>query len=182
MSRKSPQSHETPLHISLRLAAEPQEAQLEENVSRTLKRSQGLSDDKEEESVSSSGHKFDLARLPWNARKKSRETDSSTFSPTTIGAEARALSVLRTVEILEAIHIDVKQTRANLLISLDAPQFPESQWKKLLNRGTADFDQVLSGIYASTDVGRTTSGKSHLAQNRPRQASDALKLSDNFAR
>ncbi|KIY50106.1 hypothetical protein FISHEDRAFT_72026 [Fistulina hepatica ATCC 64428] len=100
--------------------------------------------------------RFDPARLPWNARKKSRKTDSSTLSPTAVGTEAHTSSILCTIEILEAIHADIKCARANLLISLDAPQFPESQWKKLLNGGTADFDQVLSGIYASTDVKRMT--------------------------
>ncbi|KIY53521.1 hypothetical protein FISHEDRAFT_68868 [Fistulina hepatica ATCC 64428] len=36
------------------------------------------------------------------------------------------------------------------------PQFPESQWTKLLSGATADFDQVLSSIYASANVQRTT--------------------------
>ncbi|KIY45326.1 hypothetical protein FISHEDRAFT_24721, partial [Fistulina hepatica ATCC 64428] len=52
---------------------------------------------------------------------------------------------------LETINVDLKRAKINLLLSLDIPQFPESQWTKLLSGGTTDFDQVLSGLYASAD-------------------------------
>ncbi|KIY47678.1 hypothetical protein FISHEDRAFT_44802, partial [Fistulina hepatica ATCC 64428] len=52
---------------------------------------------------------------------------------------------------LEIINVDLKRAKTNLLLSLDVPQFPESQWTKLLSGSTADFDQVLSGLYASAD-------------------------------
>ncbi|KIY52915.1 hypothetical protein FISHEDRAFT_34297, partial [Fistulina hepatica ATCC 64428] len=58
---------------------------------------------------------------------------------------------------LETINVDLKRARTNLLLSLGVPQFPESQWTKLLSGGTADFDHVLSGIYAKvTDYGDWT--------------------------
>ncbi|KIY46244.1 hypothetical protein FISHEDRAFT_75820 [Fistulina hepatica ATCC 64428] len=61
-----------------------------------------------------------------------------------------------TVEILGAINVDIKRAKADLLLSLDVPQFPESQWTKLLSGATADFDHVLSGLYASADVEHAT--------------------------
>ncbi|KIY52463.1 hypothetical protein FISHEDRAFT_35273 [Fistulina hepatica ATCC 64428] len=58
---------------------------------------------------------------------------------------------MRSVEILEMINVDLKRAKVNLLLSLHVPQFPESQWTRLLSGATADFDQVLSGVYASAD-------------------------------
>ncbi|KIY47513.1 hypothetical protein FISHEDRAFT_74617 [Fistulina hepatica ATCC 64428] len=113
-------------------------------------------DEEEEEDTASGKIKLDLTRLPWNTRKQPRLAGASAFSPVQIGAKARASSVLRTVETLEAINVDLKKARTNLLLSLGAPQFPESQWTRLLSGGMADFDQVISGLYASADVERAT--------------------------
>ncbi|KIY43070.1 hypothetical protein FISHEDRAFT_78863 [Fistulina hepatica ATCC 64428] len=132
------------------------ERQQEEISAGSHKRLRGESDDEEEEDGASGKSRFDLACLPWNSRKQPRMAETSTFYPAPIGTEARISSISRTVEILEAINIDLKRARTNLLLSFGAPQFPESQWTKLLSGGTADFDQVLSGLYASADVERTT--------------------------
>ncbi|KIY43016.1 hypothetical protein FISHEDRAFT_78924 [Fistulina hepatica ATCC 64428] len=128
----------------------------EETAERVAKRTHGDTDDEEEEEGLQAGRKLDTARLPWNARKQPRIDDASTLAPAALEGNARAASILRTVEILETINVDLKRAKINLLLSLHVPQFPESQWTKLLSGGTADFDQVLSGLYASADVGRTT--------------------------
>ncbi|KIY53711.1 hypothetical protein FISHEDRAFT_26013, partial [Fistulina hepatica ATCC 64428] len=64
-------------------------------------------------------------------------------------------SILKTVKILDVINVDAKQAKINLLLSLKVPQFSESQWSKLLSGVTVDFNQVLSGVYASAEIGRT---------------------------
>ncbi|KIY46252.1 hypothetical protein FISHEDRAFT_75807 [Fistulina hepatica ATCC 64428] len=130
--------------------------QPEENEGPTLKRARVQSDDEEAEDVLSVSRKLDVARLPWNARKQSRAVEDATVSAATSRADDRVSSILRTVETLEVINVDLKRAKINLLLSLDVPQFPDSQWTKLLSGGTADFDQVLSGLYAAADVERTT--------------------------
>ncbi|KIY47600.1 hypothetical protein FISHEDRAFT_45027 [Fistulina hepatica ATCC 64428] len=74
-----------------------------------------------------------------------------------IGTEACASSILCTVEILDVININLKRAKTNLLLSLHVPQFPDSQWARLLVGNATDFDQVISGIYVSADR-VTTSG------------------------
>ncbi|KIY53674.1 hypothetical protein FISHEDRAFT_32840 [Fistulina hepatica ATCC 64428] len=70
--------------------------------------------------------------------------------------DLRTSSILKTVEILDVINVNAKRAKINLLLSLKVPQFPESQWSKLLSGATVDFDQVLSGVYTSAEIGRTT--------------------------
>ncbi|KIY52474.1 hypothetical protein FISHEDRAFT_35332, partial [Fistulina hepatica ATCC 64428] len=119
-------------------------------------RSRRESDDEDEEDVARAGRKIDYTRLPWNTRKQPRTVEASALSPAAVATNARSAPILRTVEILGDINVDLKRAKIDLLLSLDVPQFPESQWTKLLSGGTADFDQVLSGQYASADVERTT--------------------------
>ncbi|KIY47213.1 hypothetical protein FISHEDRAFT_74891 [Fistulina hepatica ATCC 64428] len=52
--------------------------------------------------------KINLTHLLWNTRKQPHLAKVSTFYPVQIGTEARALSVSRTVKILEAINVDLK--------------------------------------------------------------------------
>ncbi|KIY43044.1 hypothetical protein FISHEDRAFT_78901 [Fistulina hepatica ATCC 64428] len=134
----------------------PADHQREEIAGGTNKRPHGESEDEETEDLVPSGRKLDVARLPWNSRKQPRLTEATALTSAVHGTDAHVSSILRTVEILETINVDLKRAKINLLLSLDVPQFPESQWTKLLSGGTADFDQVLSGLYASADVERTT--------------------------
>ncbi|KIY49597.1 hypothetical protein FISHEDRAFT_72909 [Fistulina hepatica ATCC 64428] len=132
----------------------------EETESRATKRQRREASSEEDEDVGKGGRKLDIAHLPWNSRKTMCDLEAANAKPSftsgAVGHDARTLSILRTVEILETINVDAKRAKTNLLLSLDVPQFPESQWTKLLSGATADFDQVLSGLYASADVERTT--------------------------
>ncbi|KIY47218.1 hypothetical protein FISHEDRAFT_74876 [Fistulina hepatica ATCC 64428] len=105
----------------------PAEHEQEETTGRTLKRARAESDEEDADNLLPAGKKLDIARLPWNSRKQSCTVESAALSPTASRVDARITSILRTVEILG---------------------FPDSQWTKLLSRGTADFDQVISGLFA----------------------------------
>ncbi|KIY47447.1 hypothetical protein FISHEDRAFT_74644 [Fistulina hepatica ATCC 64428] len=134
----------------------PRESEQEETAGRTLKRTRAGSEEEDADDVLPAAKKLDVARLPWNSRKQSRIVKSTALPPAASGADARISSILRTVEILETISVDLKRAKINLLLSLDVPQFPDSQWTKLLGGGAVDFDQVLSGLYSAADVERTT--------------------------
>ncbi|KIY49912.1 hypothetical protein FISHEDRAFT_72144 [Fistulina hepatica ATCC 64428] len=131
----------------------------EETSERAAKRPRRANPEENEEG-DESGRKLDVARLPWNSRKTTSDLEGASAGPSlSSGAtqyDARTLSILRSIKILETINVDAKRAKTNLLLSLDVPQFPESQWTKLLSGATVDFDHVLSGLYASADVERTT--------------------------
>ncbi|KIY52562.1 hypothetical protein FISHEDRAFT_69757 [Fistulina hepatica ATCC 64428] len=132
----------------------------EEITVRENKRRKRTIDSEEEDDDNRSGRKLDIACLLWNSRKPtcSIEGASAELPAMSIASQQdlRTSSILKTVEILDVINVDAKQAKINLLLSLKVPQFPESQWSKLLSGATVDFDQVLSGVYASAEIGRTT--------------------------
>lgn len=59
--------------------------------------------------------------------------------------------VLKTIELLTMYGADPKAALRSLRLSLNCPEFPLSEWKKILEGSWVNLDMVISGLFATTN-------------------------------